>query len=88
MYYTGQDFSPALVGHVFGPGISTVDQVLEIEVFEDSVYENEELFLVRLNVTVSDPIDDAELEIGIQYLEVRLSPDPSDGIYTLTKFWS
>ena len=78
-FFTGEDFSPALVEHVFEPGRSTVDQVLTIELVDDAVFENEEMFVVRLNVTTSDPEDEQELETGIQYLQLKIAVDPSDG---------
>ena len=56
-----------------------MDQLLAIDVEDDEVYENEELFLVRLNITFDDPLDEAEVEVGIQFLTVRISMDSSDG---------
>ena len=73
------DFSPALVEHVFEPGSGTVDQALQIPLVNDAVYENDEVFIVRLNVSVADPVDEARLEIGIQYLELRILSDFTDG---------
>ena len=73
------DFSPALVEHIFEPGRTTIDETLGIKVVDDAVYELEELLVVRLNVSVSDPQDEAELEIGTQYLELRILADSRDG---------
>ena len=73
------DFSPALVEHIFEPGQATVDETLGVKVVDDEVFEQEELLLVRLNVSVSDPQDEAELEIGTQYLELRILVDSRDG---------
>ena len=84
--YTGLDFNPAPVTHVFEPSTITVDQPLNIEVIDDDVFESNEVFLVRLNITLSDPIDEDMLEIGIQYLQIRIGMDPNDGnvlIYTI-----
>jgi hypothetical protein len=72
------DFSPALVEHIFEPGQATVDETLGVKVVDDEVFEHEELLLVRLNVSVSDPQDEAELEIGTQYLELRILVDSRD----------
>ena len=73
------DFSTAQLEHVFGPGIATVDESLSVDVVDDAVYEHDELFVVRLNVSVSDPQDAAELEIGIEFLELRILTDSRDG---------
>ena len=72
---------------VFEPSLGTMDGELFIEVLDDDVFEGEELFLIRLNVSVSDPRDEDMLMVGIQYLKIQISGDASDGmawIITLT----
>ena len=73
--YAGLDFSPALVEHVFQPGTDTVDEWLSIELMDDEILEMEEVFLVRLNVSLTDPQDEAELDVERQWLLIRIRPD-------------
>lgn len=49
------------------------------QVVDDNVLENEEVFLVRLNVSFTDPLDEDELEGGTHYLLIRIMPDSGDG---------
>ena len=50
------------------------------QVVDDNVLENEEVFLVRLNVSFTDPLDEDELEEGRkQFLLIRIMPDSGDG---------
>lgn len=79
IYHAGLDFSPALTEHVFGPGIETVDRQLAVEVIDDDVMENEEVFWVQLNVSVHDSLDEEELEMGRQRLLIRIMRDGGDG---------
>ena len=75
--HVDKDFNSTQFEDVFEPGANTVDQHFTISVVDDDVHENEELFVVRLGI--SDATDESELEVGIQFLLIRISPDGRDG---------
>lgn len=74
----GEDFSPEVIIRTVESQSPGHEEDFAIELMDDDTLENNEVFVVRLDVNASDPSDQENLEISNHWTLIRIRTD-SDG---------
>ena len=74
----GEDFSSEVIVRTVQPGSLQLEEDFTIDLMGDDILENDEVFLLRLDVNATDASDREKLEFTNQWTIIRIRAD-SDG---------